>query len=513
MILERPMSQTASLRVLEGERWWGGAVQDGALMPFGERFFERDLACESGGNQSAPFLVSSAGRYIWCDEAIRFAFADRTLTVSSDGAAIEFGEGLTTLRAAYRHASAHHFPPSGKMPPEFCFASPQYNTWIEMGYEPTQNGVLHYAQSILDHGFPAGLLIIDDGWCQDYGTWRFDRAKFDDPKEMVARLKAMGFSVMLWLCPFVSPDGPAYRELAARELLLRDRAGEPVVRKWWNGYSAILDVTHPDGVAWLCSQLDAFTDDFGVAGFKFDAGDPEFYRPGDVGFRQATPVEHCEAWARIGLRYGASEYRACWKLGGQPLIQRLRDKHHAWGRNGLADLIPNGLAQGLSGHAFTCPDMVGGGDIGYVSDSAIDQELFVRITQCSALFPMIQFSVAPWRVLDPEHLGACQAAVALRQRLLPEILGLARHAAATGEPIIRPMAYVFPGSGMDDVTDQFMLGDDILVAPVLEKGATSRQVAFPAGTWQSETGATLSGAATVEVDAPLDRLPWFRRVN
>lgn len=479
-------------------------------MPFGGgSSYARDLGRDLGGNQAAPLLLSDQGRFLWSDEPFEFAFDDRFLRV--DGADSRLEEGFHDLRGAYREASRRHFPPQGTLPDAVAFAAPQFNTWMEMGYEPTQDGVLAYAQAILDHGIAPGMLILDDGWSEDYGDWRFHPGRFPDPAAMMRRLHALGFSVVLWIVPFVSPDGAVARDLARRGLLLRDAQGEVAVRRWWNGHSAVLDATHPRAVEWLHARLDDLVERDSVAGFKMDGGDSDAYDADDLAFTPTSPAGHCEAWGRVGLRYRVAEYRASWKLGGGPAIQRLRDKHHRWGRDGLADLIPNGLAQGLAGHAFVCPDMVGGGDIGTSFGTAVDPELFVRTAQCSALFPMVQFSIAPWRVLDGEHRELCLTTLRLRARFVPEILALARHAAATGEPILRHLAYVHPEGDYAEVADQFLLGDDVLVAPVLEPHARSRRIVFPPGEWASEEGERFRGPCEVLVDAPLGRLPWFRR--
>ncbi|HLV79238.1 MAG TPA: glycoside hydrolase family 31 protein, partial [Chthonomonadaceae bacterium] len=497
-----------------GEYWWGGVVQDGVYMPFRSGGYAADLRGDLRGNQAAPLLLSSRGRYIWCDTAFAFSVADREICLRAPGSRPEVGEGYASLAGAYRAACSRFFPPSGRMPDPLAFTAPQYNAWIEMRYEPTQEKVLRYARSILDHGMPPGVLMIDDNWCEDYGVWRFHSGRFPDPEDMVRQLHAWGFKVMLWVCPFVSPDSPAFRDLAARQCLIRGEDDEPVIRKWWNGYSALLDLTCPQALAWVNACLDRLVRAYGIDGFKFDGGDPQYYSPDDRVHAPARPEEHCEAWGRIGLRYGLSEYRACWKLAGQPLIQRLRDKRPSWGRDGLADLIPNGLAQGLAGYAFNCPDMIGGGEIAAFSDSdfTVDQELFVRTTQCATLFPIMQFSMAPWRLLDTQHLDACLAMVALRRKMGPEIVRLARHAAQTGEPILRPLAYEFPECGLETLTDQFLLGDAILVAPVLHPGASTRTVVFPPGVWADEEGRSFRGPAQSEVKAPLERLPWYRRV-
>ena len=185
----------------------------------------------------------------------------------------------------------------------------------------------------------------------------------------------------------------------------------------------------------------------------------------------------------------------------------MRDKGHKWGVGGLADVIPTALAQGLVGYAYTCPDMVGGGE--ETEMGVIDQELFVRWAQAATFFPIMQYSLLPMRVLDAEHLELCMSMVRLRMRLGPAILALARHAATTGEPIIRPMAYVFPDAGMETVLDQYMLGDRNLVAPVLTRGAVVRTVRFPAGIWRGDDGSVVLGPAEVAIDAPLERLPWY----
>ena len=502
------------LDVPDGELWWGGAVADGQAMPFGRTPHRRDLAvnagfrhaADGGANQSAPLLISTRGRYVWSDEPFDFSFTPGGLTVQGPapvvGAAPE-----RTLAGAFRAASAAHFPPAGRAPARAMFTGPQYNTWIEMPYAPTQRQVLDYVRGVLDAGFPPGPVMIDDRWSVDYGTWRFDPAAFPDPAAMVRQLHSWGCPVMLWLVPFISPDSAVFRRLEPRGLLVAGPAGDPVVRRWWNGFSAILDVTNPAAVDWLCGELDELRDRYGIDGFKFDAGDLRDYRIDDVTHAGVHPAGHCEAWADLGRRYEFNEFRACWKQGGAPIAQRLHDKPASW--HGLASLIPESIAQGLIGHPFTCPDMVGGGDLKRTARETLDQELFVRYAQVAALHPMMQFSLAPHRVLDAEHLAAVHEAVALRQQLLPDILALVEAAAATGEPILRPLAYHDPAD--PGTTDEFLLGADVLVAPVLEPGASVRRVRFPAGDWQGPDGVIHRGPGVEQIPVGLRTLPWFRR--
>ena len=158
-----------------------------------------------------------------------------------------------------------------------------------------------------------------------------------------------------------------------------------------------------------------------------------------------------------------------WKMGGQPLAQRLSDKGHRWGD--LSTLIPNITSQGLMGYAYSAPDMIGGGEFpSFLNAKTIDEELIVRSAQVHALMPMMQFSVAPWPILDEEHLEGVKKSVALRKKFTPLIMKLAQESAKTGAPIVRTMEYSFPNNGFEHIKDQFMLGDEVLVAPILKKG-------------------------------------------
>jgi alpha-glucosidase len=340
---------------------------------------------------------------------------------------------------------------------------------------------------------------------------------------MVDELHGMGFRVMVWVCPYIRPDGKEFTELLhdrSRVVWLRSARdpAEPAIVRWWDGYSAVTDLTSPRGQEWFVGQLRRLVETYGVDGFKLDGGDAELFAAaamltGAVAHdAKATPNALTEAFARVGLSFPLNEYRACWKMGGQPLAQRLRDKEHTW--EDLRKLVPGMLNLGLMGYPFACPDLIGGGEyLSFRNLASVDQELIVRASEVHALMPMMQFSVAPWRVLTPENLAICRRMAGLHVERGPEILALAREAARTGEPIVRSLEYAYPGRGYQAITDQFLLGADVLVAPVVEKGARRRKLAVPPGRWRSDDGQLVAGPATLEVDAPLGRLPWFRRVG
>jgi len=190
----------------------------------------------------------------------------------------------------------------------------------------------------------------------------------------------------------------------------------------------------------------------------------------------------------------------------------LHDKNHDW--TDLKKLIPHMLLEGIMGYPFSCPDMIGGGQFkSFLDDAVIDQELIVRSTQVHALMPMMQFSVAPWRILDQYHFQAVLDAIELREKFKETIVTLAKEASLNGEPIIRSMEYVFPHQGYALISDQFMLGNNILVAPFMDKGEGARKVVLPNGNWKSDLGKVISGGKTIETEVPLKRIPYYISMN
>lgn len=514
-------------KINAGEYWWGGTTISKFCPLTAESEYHQDFR-NSAHNQSAPFFVSTDGRYIWSDNPFKVDIEGGEFII--DGEEVALYEAGTCLRDAYKAAQAKHFPcDQVKLPKEF-FRSAQYNTWMEFTYYLTQEGVLEFARKWLENGFEPGIFILDEGWHQHtaYGQWEFDFARFPDPKAMIKELHDMGYTVMLWVVPYVCTNGPAYVRTALRPHLnknpeaaaktfMRTKEGSVAVVPWWNGYSAVLDMTNPCDVDFLDEQLQYLMDEYGVDGFKFDGGTPSnFMSRSVINGEFATDKTAHEiniAWNDFGRRYRFHEYKDTYKGGGKNVIQRLHDRKPVWEGHGIDDLIPCALTAGMIGHPFICPDMVGGGEWSYkfLPGFELDEEVFVRSAQCSALFPMMQFSWAPWQAVSEENMGYCLEAAKLHKRMSDEIIRLVEEAEMTGEPILRSLEYNDPHKGYADIVDQFMLGEDILVAPVITKSTFEREVAFPAGEWVDEDGNVYEGNTRAVLPSPINKLLWFRR--
>lgn len=482
----------------EGEQVWGGHIKMGSAMPY-EPGFEISLE-DNLSNQVAPLLLTSNGQYVWSEAPFSFKITPDAIEITNAKEPVVTGKAGDSLKEAFLAASKQFFPADGQMPPGEFYQVPQYNTWIELLYNQNQEGVLEYARGILDHGLPPGIIMIDDTWQEDYGKWEFHPGRFPDPGAMCEKLHSMGFKVMLWVCPFVSMDQyQICREINSFQGFLMQEDG-PLPVRWWNGTSAVLDLANEKSAEWFNAQLHRLMDIYGVDGFKFDAADFPFY-PED-GYKQ------CDLFVKLALDYPYNELRAGWRNAGKPVVNRLHDKAHSW--EDLSKLIPEMMAEGLMGFSFCCPDMVGGGSFETFLSGDTDQEIIVRSAQIHALMPMIQFSLAPWRVLDKEHYDAVLKAVNIRKTMLPFIESLYVRAAQTGEPVVAPMEYVFPHQGLAGIKDQFVLGESIIVAPMTTSG-TTRTVILPQGLWKADDG-TEYEAGTYILDVPIDRLPFFEKI-
>ncbi len=498
--------------MLPGECWWGGVVNLGYLMPLTRQSV---ITLEPGegreNDQFSPVYVSSKGRYFFSKKPFVLRAENGVMNINGYDE-IVLREGYMNLRGAYEAASRECFPFDGRMPDETFFTTPQYNTWIELGTDQTSENILRYAKEILAHGLPAGILMIDGGWQEDYGSYTFHKGKIPDPAKLIYELHQMGFKVMVWVSPIAACAGTRYKLLRDRGYLLRDKNGEIAIRRWWSGFSAVLDFSNPEAVKWYHGELRELMDCYGVDGFKFDAGDKYFYADDDMSYEPMLALEQTEMFNRVGMEYALNEFRAAWNFGGKPIVARLHDKYHSWDDHGINTLIPHTLMQGLLGYAYCCPDMVGGGIISCFSeDKKLDEELFVRWAQANALMGMMQMSVSPWRVLSEGNTALVLEAMQLHAAMGGTMLELAKYAARTGEPIVRAMDYVFPNEGLECVTDQFMLGDNLLAAPIIQKGAATRTVRLPKGTWIGWDGKTYNGGQSVSLHVTMKDIPHFTR--
>lgn len=403
---------------------------------------------------------------------------------------------------AWRSCLARFGHPNS-IPPEEIWRSPIWTTWARYKTDIYRERVLGLADQIIAHGYPHGVMEIDDRWQVHYGDFAFDPVRFPDARAMVDELHARGFAVTCWVMPFIQPDADNYPFARDRGYLLRQSDGSPRHVKWWQGSGFLLDATNPEALAWFGRNLRLLQKETGIDGFKFDAGEAIY--AGGLNEYTRRYVDFAAAL------FPLSEVRCGWGNQRASILFRQWDKSSRWGLdNGLRSVITGALSMGLAGYPFVLPDMVGGN--AWMGEDP-GPELMVRWTQASALFPAIQLSLAPWQYgQDCDRL--CRAALGLREDYIDSIAGAMRMAAESGEPVIRPVWWLAP----DDerallCDDEFLVGKDLLVAPVMTPGETERSVYLPPGSWrESGSSATVEGPVNIcAVPAPLDKLLTYVR--
>lgn len=515
------------VKMLENENWWGGSNNDGIRMPFNKDTDFKGSFLKSASGEAMPLYISDKGRAIWSEKPFSFEIKEGEFSLSGEGEFFleEFG---SSLKDAFRGARAKYFPSDKRKLNRDFFKTAQYNTWIECLYDQNQEHIMKYAEAIIENGFEPGILMIDEGWHGRYGIWDFDRTKFPDPKGMVDKLHEMGFKVLLWVVPWVCPDGEffftALRESNARHendaenrLFIRQKQDPyfPALYHWWNGFSALLNLANEEDRKFLDDQLQFLMKEYGIDGFKFDGGSVGAYSNCITGETNTdlTPHELNFYWNKFASEYDYHEYKDTYCGAQFNTIQRLSDRSHQWEDSiGFSSILPCSIAQGLIGHPFICPDMVGGGSWeDFKPGKPIDGELFVRWAQASALFPMMQYSKAPWDALSEERCRLVLEAGKLHKAFTDEIIEMVERAEESGEPILRNLEYNYPNQGFATINDEFMLEDKYLVAPVLQKGARERRVILPEGEWQADDGKIyMEGEHLIE--CPLDRLIYFKKI-
>jgi alpha-glucosidase (family GH31 glycosyl hydrolase) len=520
------LGSTLRFAMAPSGRFYGGGFQGwrGKLvLPLNDARIDTPGFIAFGKTQASPFWYATNGAAVWVRTPRDFRYAvNRLVDKKPDGlVSIEMPATHLTydllIAADIREAVRTFLREVGfpaKTPPDEYFRLPIYTTWVEHKVPTDQAKVLTYAHAIKDNQLPCGVIEIDDKWEAKYGDMEFDAGKFPDPKAMVDEIHRLGMKVTLWVHPFVNTDSATFAKLRDDARLLHDGVGNVGVINWWNGNAAIWDFARPDAASEFRGKLESLEKRFGIDGFKFDGGDSEMVPQEARASDGKDPIEYSDVYNReAAAHFPWNETRVgiySQKLG---IVQRLIDKHSIWGpENGLAALVPEMIIVSLRGYPYAMPDMIGGNQ--YEQDR-IDKELMIRWAQASALMPLIQFSVGPWH-FDAETVKLARAASALHVRFAPLIIQLAKQAPKTGEPILASLWYHWPRDPQTyDVIDQYTLGADVIVAPVLVKGAVTRDLYLPQGKWRDlaadkvvDGGRWLKGHP-----APLDVLPVFVRAG
>ncbi|HHW00248.1 MAG TPA: DUF4968 domain-containing protein [Clostridiaceae bacterium] len=407
-------------------------------------------------------------------------------------------------------------------------------------YYPEET-VLKIAQNFREKQIPCDAIYLDIDYMDGYRVFTWNENRFPDPEKMIKRLKNDGFKVVTIIDPGVKKDADyeVYMEGIKNDHFCKQASGEIYHGKVWPGDAAFPDFTKQSTRKWWGEKHKVLLDK-GVAGIWNDMNEPSDFSVDSHNRMECTVPNDVMMWndgypgtfARYHNSYGLNMCRATYegfksiKPEDRPFIvtrsayagiQRYAavwtGDNHSWWEH-LAASIPMFLNIGLSGVPFV------GGDVGGFQDNATP-ELFARWMQLGCFTPFFRgHSNMGTKPHEPWAFGSeveeiCKEYIKLRYSLLPYVYNEFYKASLTGIPVMRPLVLEFPqDENVHNLCDQFLFGENIMVAPVYRPSTYKRCVYLPDGIWYNYwTDEVYEGNNYVTVDAQLDVLPVFIRQN
>lgn len=394
-------------------------------------------------------------------------------------------------------------------------------------YAP-ESRVLEIAENFRKRDIPCDVIYLDIDYMDGYRVFTWDKEKFKDPKAFTDRLKDMGFKVVTIIDPGVKKDKGyyVYDEGIENGYFATDKDGIPYVNEVWPGDSLYPDFSDERVRRWWSEKQRVMVDS-GVAGIWNDMNEPASFRgplPDDVQFRNdGYPTDHREIHNVYGHLMSKATYeglkrytnkrpfvitRACF-AGTQKYSTVWTGDNHSFFEH-LRMAVPMLLNLGLSGFAF-CGTDVGG----FQFDCT--PELLSRWVQLGCFTPLFRNHSCihtrdqePW-AFDEKTEEINRKYIKLRYKLLPYLYDLFYQAEEKGLPIMRPLfMHYMQDNNTYELNDEFLFGENILVAPILEQGKTFRAVYLPEGVWYDYwTGEVFEGNRVVIKDAPIDICPIY----
>lgn len=408
--------------------------------------------------------------------------------------------------------------------------TPLYQRWIYGSHQSrwgyyTQDEVLDIADKFRELDIPCDVIHMDIDYMNGYRVFTFDDKKFPDVKGLSEKLADRGVKLISIIDPGVKKDEDyfMYKEGMEMDAFAHDTDGSVYENAVWPGTSVFPDFTKQSVRSWWGDKTKILLE-HGISGIWNDMNEPASFNgplPDDVQFEYG-------AHEKVHNIYGHFMAKATYEGlaendgGKRPFVLTRAayagsqkycggwtgDNHSIWAHIALSlEQVCNLSVSGLA----MCGSDIGG----FGSDTT--PELLVRFYEAAVFVPFFRNHSAmgtrrqePWQ-FDETTIDAVRKTVKLRYRFIPYIYDLAHECEKTGAPIVRPLVYEYPeDKHVRNISDEYMLGSFVLVAPVIAPGKEAREVYLPDGDWYDYyTGEKYSGGRYILADAPLDKVPVF----
>lgn len=408
--------------------------------------------------------------------------------------------------------------------------TPLYQRWIYGSHQSrwgyyTQDEVLDIADKFRELDIPCDVIHMDIDYMNGYRVFTFDDKKFPDVKGLSEKLADRGVKLISIIDPGVKKDEDyfMYKEGMEMDAFAHDTDGSVYENAVWPGTSVFPDFTKQSVRSWWGDKTKILLE-HGISGIWNDMNEPASFNgplPDDVQFEYGA---HEKVHNIYGHFMAKATYDGLAKNDGgkRPFVLTRAayagsqkycggwtgDNHSIWAHIALSlEQVCNLSVSGLA----MCGSDIGG----FGSDTT--PELLVRFYEAAVFVPFFRNHSAmgtrrqePWQ-FDETTIDAVRKTVKLRYRFIPYIYDLAHECEKTGAPIVRPLVYEYPvDKHVRNISDEYMLGSFVLVAPVIAPGKEAREVYLPDGDWYDYyTGEKYSGGRYILADAPLDKVPVF----
>jgi alpha-D-xyloside xylohydrolase len=512
---------------------------------------------------ASPFFVTDTGfaLYVKSDCAVVFSFAQQEITAEFPAdAAVYLGAGAPAdLVAQYMRLTG-----PAVLPPKWAFAP-----WISANHWNSQAQVEQQAEALRHYDFPASTLVVE-AWSDEatfyifngasytprkngeplrYADFDFSQSPFwQDPAAMIKKLHAAGLHLVLWQIPVYKKQGADeepnvqndldWTDAVQRGLCVKTKEGAPytIPEKHWFAGSLIPDFTNPETRrTWFAKRQ--YLLDIGVDGFKTDGGefvcsDNAAFHDGSTGAEQANRYaeDYTEAYSRfIGpdrVLFSRAGY-----TGQQKAPCHWAGDHQSTNAE-LKSVLSAGLSAAMSGIPFW------GFDIAGFAGPLPTLDLYRRATMLACFSPIMQWHSepdggqfrelmpggegnnerSPWNMASayqrPEFVDEMRFWHKLRMNLLPYLYTTAIDCCEKAAPMMRPLVYGWPDDAQAvEIEDEYLLGESLLIAPLMETDQTQRTLYLPAGRWTGLfSRKTYPGGQAIVSDAE-EKFPVYLRAG